>query len=181
MKNRNRFQLFAEGAVEGTGEGAAASAAPEAQTQTETAGEPAAREVGVDPRMVRMHWAGVERIYAGWAADAQRLQQVHPDFDLRTELKNPRFAGMLRTGVDMRSAYRALHGDEIIPAAMQYAAKMVEQRLAGAMRSAAVRPAENGLAGSGAVMTGRSVRAMSRQDYDKVCRMVERGERVSFG
>ena len=49
------------------------------------------------------------------------------------------------------------------------------------MRTGAYRPGENGLDSGAAALTGRSVTKMTRQDYDRVCRMVERGERVSFG
>ena len=48
-------------------------------------------------------------------------------------------------------------------------------------RSAGNRPGENGLGTGAAALVGRNVSRMTRQDYDKVCRMVERGERVSFG
>lgn len=194
------LQLFAEGAEGDGGEtGAQAAeaevsepAAPEAQAGTEErirmleqqlenllhkpSGEPQ-----VDETMVRQHWAGVDRIYEQLVSQADALKQLYPDFDLGAEMRDARFAGMLRSGVDMRSAFYALHGDEILPAAMQYAARTVEQRLAGAMRAGADRPGENGLHGSGAVRMGTNAAVLTRRDYDRICRMVERGERVSFG
>ena len=53
--------------------------------------------------------------------------------------------------------------------------------MAQAMRTGAYRPGENGLDSGASALTGRNVTKMTRQDYDRVCRMVERGERVSFG
>ena len=50
-----------------------------------------------------------------------------------------------------------------------------------AMRSGAFRPGENGLGSDAAALVGKNVSRMTRQDYDKYCRMVERGERISFG
>ena len=109
------------------------------------------------------------------------MKEAFPGFDLRRELGDERFAGMLLSGVDMASAYQALHAGEILPAAMEYAARTVENRLAQAMRTGAYRPGENGLDSGASALTGRNVTKMTRQDYDRVCRMVERGERVSFG
>lgn len=125
--------------------------------------------------------AGADRIYDGWMQSAQQLKQVYPDFDLRREMADPQFARLLGARVDMQTAFEVLHNREIIPAAMEYAAKTVQQHMASAMRSGADRPAENGLRGSGAVMLGSDVSRMSRKDYAAICKMVERGERVSFG
>lgn len=182
-----RLQLFAEGA-EGdgaaAGDGAAETEGQDAERlleqQPETM-EDTAPEPQPDRGLVDRHWQGVEQIYQALADQADGLKQLYPDFDLRTEMRDPRFAGMLRCGVDMRSAYHALHSDEILPAAMQYAAKTVEQRLAGAMLTRRERPAENGLRSGGAVAVGSNAGTLSRQDYARICRMVERGERVSFG
>ncbi len=134
-----------------------------------------------DGALVRRHWQGVERIYRALERQAQELKQLYPDLDIGNELRDPRFSRMLRCGVDMRSAYQAIHAAQIIPAAMQFAARRAAEQLASSMGSFSGRPAENGLTGGGAVRMGGEVARMSRQDYDKVCRMVERGERVSFG
>lgn len=124
---------------------------------------------------------GADRIYDGWMQEAEKLKQLYPDFDLRTEMANPQFAQLLRGRVDMQTAFEVLHNREILPAAMEYAARTVQERLASAMQSVQGRPVENGIRGSGAVMLGSDVSHMSRKDYAAICRMVERGERVSFG
>lgn len=163
------LQLFGEDGGEVAGE---AAVSEETENQ---------QEVAADSALVQRHWDGVERIYAGWMEQAEGLKQFFPEFDLRQEMKNHQFARLLRSGVDLRTAFHAVHGQELLPAAMQYAAKAVEARLASAMRAGYDRPAENGLRNSGAVMVGSGVAGMSRQDYARVCRMVERGERISFG
>lgn len=125
--------------------------------------------------------AGADRIYDGWMQAAEQLKQVYPDFDLRQEMRNPQFAQLLGARVDMQTAFEVLHNREIIPAAMEYAAKTIQQHITSAMRSGSDRPAENGLRGSGAVMLGSDVSRMSKKEIAAVCKMVERGERVSFG
>ncbi len=209
MKNeRDWLQLFGEGAGEaGEGPGAAQRApdgAPEAsgedsQETWQPPGEdreaeeqeevqegpleqqPEPEVSRPDEALVRRHWQGVERIYRALEQQARELKQLYPDLDIGSELRDPRFSRMLRCGVDMRSAYQAIHAAQIIPAAMQFAARRAAEQLASSMGSFSARPAENGLTGGGAVRMGGQVSRMSRQDYDKVCRMVERGERVSFG
>ena len=179
------LQRFAQGA-EGASEGAAASQAEAQGTEDQASLLEQQRENQIpqeappDP-LVQHHWRRVDAIYDGWMAQARELEQLFPGFDLRRELGDERFAGMLLSGVDMASAYQALHAGEILPAAMEYAARTVENRLAQAMRTGAYRPGENGLDSGASALTGRNVTKMTRQDYDRVCRMVERGERVSFG
>ena len=96
-------------------------------------------------------------------------------------MADPRFRQLLRARVDMRTAYEVLHKDQIIPAAMAYAAQRVEKQLAEKMRTEGLRPTENGVSGSGAVRLGNRVSQMSREEIAALCRRVERGEKVSFG
>lgn len=201
-----RMQMFAEGGEGAQGaEGAAAEGTAEQTAETGTQeriraleqqlGDALERlkqqeepEVPEEPEeeplpreLVDRHWQSVDRLYDAWMQQAEEVKQLYPGFDLRTELRDRRFFGMLRAGVGLRDAYQALHSSEIIPAAMQYAARQVQQQMASAMAAGVTRPAENGLLGGGAVSIGSNVAHMTRQDYDRVCRMVERGERVSFG
>lgn len=124
---------------------------------------------------------GAGAIYDGWMEQAEKLKEIYPGFELEQELKDERFLKLLGSQVDMQTAYEVVHNREIIPAAMQYAARAIEQKLAQSLRSSAERPVENGIRGGGAVMMGSNVSRMSKKDYAAVCRMVERGERVSFG
>ena len=180
MKTGMWLQLFAEDIPAEAAPVETAEAVQE--VPEETVQEPEIVEApAVDAGLVRRHWAQVDRIYGQWMRQAEQVKQLFPEFDLASEMKNPRFARLIRGGADIGDAYQVLHGSEILPAAMEYAARTVEQRMAGAMRSGMGRPAENGIHGGGAVMAGGTVAALTRQDYDRICRMVERGERVTFG
>ncbi len=176
-----RLQLFAEDIPAEAAVVETAEAVQEAPEEAVQEPETAAEAPAVDAGLVRRHWAQVDRIYGQWMRQAEQVKQLFPEFDLASEMKNPGFAKLIRAGVDIPTAYQVLHGSEILPAAMEYAARTVEQRMAGSMRSGMGRPAENGIHGGGAVMAGGTVAAMTRQDYARICRMVERGERVTFG
>lgn len=124
---------------------------------------------------------GAQRMVADWQQTAQQIRETYPAFDLARELKDPRFVSLLRSRVDMQTAYEILHKDEIIPAAMAYAAQTVERKLAENLRSGGMRPRENGTSGTGAVLLGSRVENLTRKEIADLCRRVERGERVSFG
>ena len=74
------------------------------------------------------------------------MREVFPGFDLRRELKNPRFAALTAPGlgVSVEDAYYALHRQELQAASMQVAAQRAAQKLASSIQSAARRPVENG-------------------------------------
>lgn len=55
--------------------------------------------------------------------------------------------GLLRSGVDARTAYEVVHKDEIIGGAMQYTAQRVQEKVVNDIRARGMRPPENG--GSG--------------------------------
>lgn len=125
--------------------------------------------------------AGAARMVEQWQRQAGDIREIYPDFSLEREMASADFRQLLRARVDMRTAYEILHKDEIIPAAMAYAAQTVERKLAEKLRSEGVRPAENGVSQSGAVSMGSRVSQMSRKEIADLCRRVERGEKVSLG
>ena len=55
-------------------------------------------------------------------AEEGRIRQVYPDFDWRREMASPRFGRLVTAGVDGRTAYEIVHRQELLKAAMGYAA-----------------------------------------------------------
>lgn len=120
------------------------------------------------------------RLYAQWMEQAGQVKTVYPSFQLEAELKNPRFVDLLKAGIDVRSAYEVLHKDEIIPAAMQFTAKTVEQKLANKIAAAGQRPVENGNSGQGAAIVKSDVSQLTKADRREIIRRVQRGETIRF-
>ena len=118
--------------------------------------------------------------YAAWMQQADGLKAVYPTFDLNAEVENPQFRQLLRSGIDVRTAYEVIHKDEIIPAAMQFTAKTVEQKIANKIASGGSRPAENGMANQGAATVKSDVSKLTRADRDEIIRRVQRGEKIRF-
>jgi uncharacterized protein YajQ (UPF0234 family) len=121
------------------------------------------------------------QLYASWMQQAEQLKTIYPSFNLETELKNPKFMDLLRVpSIDVRTAFEVIHKDDIMPAAMQYTAKAVEQKLTNKIIANGARPMENGTSSQSASLTKSDVSQLSRADRQEIIRRVARGEKIRF-
>ena len=120
------------------------------------------------------------QLYAQWMDQAKQAQNVYPSFDLRAEMQNPKFVDLLRANIDVRTAYEVIHKDDIIPAAMQFTAKAVEQKLAKKMMANGARPTENGISSQSSAVVKSDVSQLSKADRQEIIRRVARGEKIRF-
>ena len=120
------------------------------------------------------------KLYSAWMQQADEAKKVYPSFDLRAEMNNPRFVDLLRSNIDVRTAYEVLHKDEIIPAAMQFTAKTVESKLAKSIAANGARPSENGMSSQSAAVVKSDVSQLSKADRAEIIRRVQRGEKIRF-
>ena len=121
-----------------------------------------------------------KKLYATWMQQADEAKKVYPSFDLRAEMNNPKFVDLLRSNIDVRTAYEVLHKDEIIPAAMQFTAQTVESKLAKKIASNGARPSENGMSSQSAAVVKSDVSQLSKADRAEIIRRVQRGEKIRF-
>ena len=118
--------------------------------------------------------------YAQWLEQEKKAKLTYPSLDLNTEAKNPQFLRLLNAGIDVGTAYTVIHKDEIIPAAMQYTAKTVEQKIAKSIAANGARPTENGISSQSSVVTKSDVSQLSKEDRAEIIRRVQRGEKIRF-
>lgn len=122
-----------------------------------------------------------EKKVASWMEESKQVKAIYPQFDLRSEMQNPKFIDLLRVpGVDVRTAYELTHKDEIIAGAMQFTAKTVEKKIADKIAANGARPIENGLNSQSASLTKSDVSQLSKADILDIQRRVARGEKISF-
>ena len=121
-----------------------------------------------------------KKLYAAWMQQAEEAKKVYPSFDLRAEMNNPKFVDLLRSNIDVRTAYEVLHKDEIIPAAMQFTAQTVESKLAKKIAANGARPSENGMSSQSAAVVKSDVSQLSKEDRAEIIRRVQRGEKIRF-
>lgn len=121
------------------------------------------------------------KLYAQWMEQEQQTKAVYPNFNLRGEMQNPKFVELLRSNIDVRTAYEVLHKDEIIQGAMQFAVNKAEQNFTNKVIANGARPTENGISSQGASLTKSDVSQLSKADRQDILRRVARGEKISFG
>ena len=121
------------------------------------------------------------KIYAQWMEQADSTKQIYPSFDLRTEMQNPKFVDLLKSNIDVRTAYEVIHKDDIIAGAMQFTAKKVEQNITNKIIANGARPSENGNSSQGASVSKSDVSTLTKADRAEIARRVARGEKISFG
>ena len=120
------------------------------------------------------------RLYQKWMEQAEQVKAVYPSFDLSSEMQNPKFLDLLRANIDLRTAYEVLNNDKIIPAAMQFTAKQVEQKMTNKIIANGARPSENGISSQSASLTKSDVSQLTKADRQEIARRVARGEKIRF-
>lgn len=122
-----------------------------------------------------------DALYTRWMNEAESMKTVYPSFNLETELQNPRFVDLLKSNIDVKTAFEVLHKDEIIPAAMQYTAKTVEQQVVNKIKANGARPVENGIRSQGAAIVKSDVSQLTKADRAEIARQAMQGRRITFG
>ena len=113
----------------------------------------------------------------------EAMKKTFPNFDLRTELKNPAFARMTspNVGISVEDAYYAVHRNEIQTAAMQVTAQKTAQKISNAIQSGSRRPDENGTSGQAPSVTTFDYRSMSPEQRKALKDRIRSGEKIYPG
>ena len=117
----------------------------------------------------------------------EAMKKVFPNFDLRTELRNPYFARMTspNVGISVEDAYYAVHRKEIQAASMQVAAQQTAKKLSNSIQAGRNRPSENGTSGQAPSVTTFDYSKASREQREELKRQIRaaaaRGEKLYPG
>lgn len=151
---------------------AASNAAPDAAPQSPAATASNAASTSLDAAP-----PDAQALLQRLMAQAERLRQQAPEFDLGRALRNPRFARLVAAGLDAGEAYDALRQPQLLDEAYRLGlAQGARQAAADYNRS---RPVENGAAPAG-VVTALDPAGLSRQQRQEIRRMVRSGKTVTF-
>lgn len=121
-----------------------------------------------------------DRLYSAWMTQTEEAKKVYPGIDLKTELNNPKFVSLLRSNIDVRTAYEVIHKDEIIPAAMQFAVQSAEKQIVNSIASGKRRINENGASAQSPAMVKSDVTQLTRADRENIRKQVAGGARIKF-
>jgi hypothetical protein len=120
-------------------------------------------------------------IYAKLMSGAEATKKMYPAFDLDTEMQNEQFARMVMgAGVPVQTAFEVIHKNEIMPAAMRYAAQKTASAAAQTIAAGRARPIENGATNPSATDTRFDPANLTTQQRREIIERAKRGEKISF-
>lgn len=117
---------------------------------------------------------------AVWYKGAEQVKELYPGFDLRTEIQNQHFRGLLKAGVSVQDAYELVHKDEIRVAAEKAAAQRAGEQMTARIKAKAARPKENGTSTQSAVIVKSDVSSLTRADRAEAARQALGGKKIQF-
>ena len=119
---------------------------------------------------------------AEWDQQATDLQSTFPNFDLYSEMEaDPKFRGLLISGVDVKSAYQVCHFDDIMSGVVTNVGQRAEQAVVNNIRNKGNRPAEAGAASTPGIIIKDDASQFTPSDRREIVRrMREEGEPVKL-
>jgi uncharacterized protein YsxB (DUF464 family) len=122
----------------------------------------------------------VQAIRADWDRQAAAMQEKYPSFNYSEARSNPAFADLMKRGVNLETAYRAVYFDRLMRENQATTAQAVERGVTERIATRNARPGENGTRPSGAVTMKTDVNSLSKADREEIERRVMHGEKISF-
>lgn len=120
-----------------------------------------------------------EMQYNKFLQEAEKVKEIYADFDLRNECQNKQFLDLLSNNVDMVSAYRMVHFEEI----MNNSTTQAQQQVVNNIKARGQRPSENGLNANVGKLANTSFKDMNSKDFNnyvaEMQRRLEKGEIIS--
>lgn len=115
-----------------------------------------------------------------WNAEAERLSELYPGFDLNSEAQNPTFLKLLQSGIDVKTAFEVVHNDEIVSGAMRVTADAVRKQVTDNIRARGMRPSEAGARSSAATIVKSDPSKFTKEDRAEIARRARRGEVIKL-
>lgn len=120
------------------------------------------------------------QVQARWAQESEALKAIYPDFDFDREAQNDKFTRLLKSGVDVRTAYEVTHNDEIISGAMRFTAQKVQEKTVNNIKARGMRPDEGGLGEHPAGEGQLDVSKLTKQQRSDMAKRALRGEVINL-
>ena len=116
------------------------------------------------------------------ATQAEALKKEFPNFDLRAELQDERFRKLTspNSGLDLRTAYYALHHDELEPQAMAYGIQRAQKQISQTLQANRRRPVEAASKAGRPAQVSVDPSKMTREERQRLLERARRGEKIVF-
>lgn len=121
-----------------------------------------------------------ERTYMQLISEAENLSSKVKGFDLKRELSDKRFRALINSGFSLEEAWQAVHLKELLRAAHENSKTAALASFMENIRSAGLRPDENGAGGSAPAKSDQSVENLTGKSIRDILRRVENGAKIKF-
>ena len=134
----------------------------------------------LEQQKIQQHFVKLEQ-------QGEALKKMFPNFNLREELQNPKFAQLVSPNslMSLEDAYYAVHRKEIDAARSQVIAQQTVQQISNSIQAGARRPDENGTSGQSASVTTFDYSKASKTERDALKKAIyaakARGEKLYPG
>lgn len=118
----------------------------------------------------------LKKIEAELEKEAKELKEVYPEFDVEKELENPTFQTLVNSGIPMKTAYEAIHLEEIKKAGE----KNAQKKALSEYKKTALRPEENGISLKQGGILRAGVHSLSKKDREELAKRARKGEIIRF-
>jgi len=115
-----------------------------------------------------------------WYKEADRVKELYPSFDFKTEAQNPEFLSLLKNGNSVEHAYKVLHFDELTQNAARVAAQTADAQAQARIKQKASRPSENGTSSQSAAIVKDNVANLTRKERAEIAKRVGQGAVIKF-
>jgi len=99
---------------------------------------------------------------------------------LYIDYKNPEFLKLLKAGASLKSAYLAVHHEEIVKDLVEKAAMEAKEKTALSIKTRGQRPLENGMTAKSTALYKTDVSKLSPAQRAEIAKRVAKGEIISF-
>ena len=120
------------------------------------------------------------RTYRSMLSESNELSEKIEGFDLSRELSDKRFVSMLKAGLSISDAWRAVHIDSLIEEAREAARAEAFEAAYEKLSVAKSRPFENGAGGRAPAKSQQSVESLTGKGIRDILRRVENGAKIKF-
>lgn len=121
-----------------------------------------------------------DQTWARWNQEADMCMQKFPQFNMDMELNNPNFVKLLGAGLDVESAYKAAHFDELTHGIAAQTEEKTRKKVADSIRAGAGRPIENGIGLGGANKSVTNAWDLSAEEFAKIMERAKSGEKIKL-
>lgn len=122
----------------------------------------------------------MDQLFARWYNESEEMKNIFPGFDLVSELGNPQFEALLRNGVTVEGAFRALHYADIDAGLVKHAVDTTKKQVTDDILARGARPAENGASGFAPGSSKLDPKSMTPAQREEINRRAAKGEHITF-